>query len=197
MYKHVMLTSLRMQFPSDSKTYGIDTQFFYGPSMLINPVTDEQSTSVSFYVPQGVWYDLRDQKPITGAGSTITYNNLSTSDIAVLVKGGSIIPARVNSAMTTKALRDNDFELLVAPDADGKASGTLYLDDGESLVQAGTSEITFTWEGGKIKMAGLFGFSTKVGVKSFTVYGDAPQKYDLSEGLDAPWEHDAASLKKL
>lgn len=165
--------------------------------MLINPVTDEQSTSVSFYVPQGVWYDLRDQKPVTGAGSTITYNNLSTSDIAVLVKGGSIIPARINSAMTTKALRDKDFELLVAPDADGKASGTLYLDDGESLVQAGTSEITFTWEDGKIKMAGSFGFSTKVGLKSFTVYGDAPQKYELNEGLDAPWVRDAASLKKL
>ena len=165
--------------------------------MLINPVTDEKSTSVSFYVPQGVWYDIRDQKPITGTGSTITYNNLSTSDIAILVKGGSIIPARVNSAMTTKALRDNDFELLVAPDADDKASGTLYLDDGESLVQDGTSEIAFTYGGGKIKMAGSFGFSTKVGVKSFTVYGDAPQKYELNEGLDAPWEHDVASLKKL
>jgi alpha-glucosidase len=185
-----------MQYPSDSNTFAIETQFFYGPSLLINPVTDESSESVSFYLPQGVWYDMPTQKPIAGAGSTITYSNLTTSDIAILVKGGSIIPARISGAMTTKALRDNDFELFVAPDAEGNASGTLYLDDGESLEQAGTSEITFTWDGDKIKM-GTFGYTTKVGVKTVTVYDDEPQKYELNEGLDAGWEHALASLKKL
>jgi alpha-glucosidase len=99
--------------------------------------------------------------------------------------------------MTTKALRANDFELLVAPDAEGKASGTLYLDDGESLVQNGTSEIVFTWDGKKIKMAGTFGFSTSVGVKSVTVMGDKPKKYELNEGLGKAWEHDVGDLKKF
>ncbi|KAF2822203.1 alpha-glucosidase-like protein [Ophiobolus disseminans] len=192
-----MLAPLWMHYPDDGNTFAIESQFFYGPSLLINPVTQEKTTSVSFYVPKGVWYDFATQKPVSGAGSTITYSNVSTSDIPILVAGGSIIVARVKSAMTTKALRDNDFELLVAPDAEGNASGTLYLDDGESLVQSGTSEIVFTWDGDKIKMSGTFGFSTRVGVKSLTIMDDTPQKYELSEGLDAAWEHDVGDLKQL
>lgn len=186
-----------MHYPNDGNTYAIQTQFFYGPSLLINPVTQEQSTSVSFYVPKGTWYDFATQKPVSGAGSTITYSDVDTSSIPILVSGGSIIPARVESAMTTRELRDKDFELLIAPGADGKASGTLYLDDGESLEQKGTSEIVFTWDGSKIKMEGTFGFSTRIGVKSMTVMGDEPQKYELNEGLDGGFEHDAGDLKKL
>ncbi|KAH8722742.1 alpha-glucosidase-like protein, partial [Phaeosphaeriaceae sp. PMI808] len=192
-----MLSPLWMQYPSDGNTFAIETQFFYGPSLLINPVTQESSTSVSFYVPQGKWYDFATQKPVSGAGSTITYNNVGTSDIPILVAGGSIIAARVKSAMTTKALRDNDFELLVAPDANGNARGTLYLDDGESLVQSGTSEIVFTWDGDKIKMSGSFGFSTGVGVKSVTIMGDQPSKHELNVGLSGVWERQIGSSKKL
>lgn len=182
-----------MHYPSDGNTYAIETQFFYGPSLLINPVTQESSTSVSFYVPKGVWYDFATQKPVSGAGSTITYSDVGTSDIPILVAGGSIIAARVESAMTTRELRDKDFELLVAPDAQGNARGTLYLDDGESLVQRGTSEIVFSWDGKKITMEGTFGFPTILGVKSMTVMGDSPRKYELSEGLDGAWEHDVGS----
>jgi alpha-glucosidase len=192
-----MTNPTRMHYPTDGNTFAIETQFFYGPSLLINPVTQESSSSVSFYVPKGTWYDIATQKPVSGAGSTITYDNVGTSDIPILVAGGSIIAARMKGAMTTKALRDNDFELLIAPGADGNASGTLYLDDGESLVQAGTSEIMFTWDGDKIKMSGTFGFSTRVGVKSITVYDDEPQKYELNEGLDGPWEYDVGNLRKL
>jgi alpha-glucosidase len=191
-----MIDHFRMHYPSDKNTYAIETQFFYGPSLLINPVTEENSASVSFYVPQGIWYDFATQKPITGTGATVTYNNISTSDIPILVSGGSIIVARIKGAMTTKALRDNDFELLVAPDAEGNASGTLYLDDGESLVQSGTSNIVFRWDGDKITMGGTFGFKMTVGVKSVTIMGNEPQKYVLDQGLDAPWEHDVRNLKK-
>jgi alpha-glucosidase len=72
-----------MHYPNDGNTYAIENQFFYGPSLLINPVTQEKSTSVSFYVPQGVWYDFATQKPVSGAGSTITYSDVGTSDIPI------------------------------------------------------------------------------------------------------------------
>lgn len=186
-----------MQYPSDSNTYGIETQFFYGPSILVSPVTQESSNSVSLYLPNGNWYDFATQKPVRGAGSTINYKNVGDSDISMLVKGGSIIPARVKSAMTTKALRDNDFELLIAPDMDGKASGRLYLDDGESLEQAGTTELEFSWDGQAIKMEGVFGYATKVGIKSITIMGDTPQTYEINRGLYEAFQSNVGSLKKL
>jgi alpha-glucosidase len=184
-----------MKYPSDNNTYDIENQFFYGPSLLINPVTEESSTSVSFYVPKGTWYDIATQEPIARTGSLIRYENVSTSDIPILVEGGSIIPARIKGAMTTRALRDNDFELLIAPDAQGKARGSLYLDDGESLVQAGTSEVVFTWDGNKIKATGTFEFPTSVGVKSITIYGEKSRKYEVNMGLSGAWDYDVGSSK--
>jgi alpha-glucosidase len=176
-----------MKYPSDSNTYAIENQFFYGPSLLINPVTEESSTSVSFFVPQGMWYDFGTQKPVTGVGSLIKYDNVGTSDIPILVEGGSI----------TRALRDKDFELHIAPDAEGKASGTLYLDDGENLVQTGTSEIVFTWDGSKIKAAGTFGFPTVLHFRSVTIYGEEPQKYEINKGFEGAWEYDVGNSKNV
>ena len=187
-----------MRYPTDRNTRDVQTQFFYGPSLLVNPVIQETSTSVSFYLPSGVWYDFASLKPVSGAGSTITYSNVTDADIPILVQGGSIIPLRVKSAMTTTALRTQNFELLVAPNENGKAQGTLYLDDGESIVQQGVSEITFTWDGSTIKMTGSFGYVSKVGVDSLTVLGEnGAQKYGLNENLNKPWEHKVSGLKSL
>ncbi|KAF2122790.1 alpha-glucosidase b [Lophiotrema nucula] len=191
-----MVSPLWMQYPSDSATLAIDAQFFYGPSLLVSPVTEQDSTSVTYYLPDDVWYDLFTLKPVNGAGSQVTDDNVAFTDVPVHVKGGSIIPARVNSANTTTALRDEDFELLVAPDKNGKATGTLYLDDGESLQQSSTSEIDFTYDGTSISADGTFGYSTKVGVLSVSIMGThGAKKYDLNEGLDGSWSHKIDSLK--
>jgi alpha-glucosidase len=187
-----------MHYSSDSATHAIDKQFFYGPSILVSPVTDADSTSVTFYLPSDIFYDLFTFKRVQGSGATVTYTDIPFTDIPAHIRGGSIIPARVNSANTTKALRDQDFELLIAPDKDGKAAGTLYLDDGESLNQAGTSEVKFSYEGSTVKMDGRFGFSTKVGVKSVTVMGEGdPAKYEINEGLAGPFEHDLSQMKRI
>ena len=193
-----ILTVFRMHYPSDNNTYAIETQFFYGPSLLVNPVTEEHEESVTFYLPKGIWYDLFSRKSIQAEGSMVTYFNVPDTDISVLVRGGSIVPMRVQSANTTRALRDKDFELLIAPDANGDASGTLYLDDGESLEQTETSLIKFSFDGSNIKAEGNFGFPTVLRVISVTVMGgDGSQTYELDQGFDDAWEQDVGGLKKM
>lgn len=185
-----------MHYPNDSATHAIDVQFFYGPSLLVSPVTQQDSTSVTFYLPNDIFYDLFTLKQVNNSGSQITYTDLKTSDIPVHIKGGSIVPARVSSANTTTAVRDNDFELLIATDANGNAKGNLYLDDGINIDQAGVSEIKFSFSGSTIKSEGTYDFKTQVGVKSITVLGKSgANKYELNEGLDGPWEHDIGSLQ--
>jgi|SRR5690242_1788701 len=187
-----------MHYPKDANTYAIETQFFYGPSLMVNPVTQESSSSVSFYVPSGIWYDLFTRKAIQGTGSTITYFDVADTDIPVLVHGGSIVPLRLESANTTRALRDKPFELLVAPENDGSASGSLYLDDGDSLEQLGTSEIRFTLSRLTLKAEGTFNFPTVLKIKSVTIMGNGDaQSYELNKGLDSGWSVDVGSLRKL
>lgn len=187
-----------MHYPNDANTFAIETQFFYGPSLLVNPVTQQDSSSVSFYVPSGVWYDLFTRKRVQGTGSTITYSDVPDTDIPVLVHGGSIIPMRVESANTTRELRDKPFELLIAPEDDGSASGSLYLDDGESLEQTGTSEIKFTLSGSTLKAEGTFAFPTVLQIRSATVMGSGDAElYELKKSFDSGWSVDLGDLKHL
>lgn len=71
--------------------------------------------------------------------------------------------------MTVSALRTKNFEVLIAPGADGTAAGTLYLDDGESLVQQGVSRVEMRYEGGVLRVGGVFGYETRVRVERVTV----------------------------
>ena len=93
----------------------------------------------------------------------ITLDNIDFTQIPVHIRGGSILPLRVDGANTTTALRKLDFSLVIAPGLDGSARGSLYLDDGDSIVQKATSEITFAYRKGALTMQGKFGY--RAGVK--------------------------------
>ena len=163
-----MINPLFFLYPEDEKTFGIQEQWFYGDALLVSPVVVDYSDTVTFYMPNDVFYDYWTYARVDGQGQNVTVSNLTYSEIPVHIRGGTIIPHRVNSANTTKALRNEDFFLLVAPDADGKATGRLYLDDGESLDQPKTSEIAFSYEGGKFSATGSFGYAAS-GSESITV----------------------------
>ncbi|KAK4244606.1 glycoside hydrolase [Corynascus novoguineensis] len=158
-------------YPNDEKTFGLDLQYFYGPGLLVAPVTQEGETSVDIYLPKDIFYDWYTHKPIRGQGKAIRVKNQGLTDIPLFIRGGVIIPARVKSAMTTTELREQDFELLIPVGADGTATGQLYLDDGVSLEQQGTTLITFKYRHGVLTARGTFGYHTKAKIVKVTVLG--------------------------
>ena len=138
---------------------------------MVSPVTEENSTSVSFYVPNDTFYDFFTGEKTSGAGIVVTRDNVNYTDIPVHIRGGSIIPLRISGANNTRLLRELDFELLVAPSNAGSASGRLYLDDGESLQPETMSEITFQYNEGTLTASGSFGYETSVRVQNATLLG--------------------------
>lgn len=152
------------KYPQDENTFTLEYQFFYGDSILVSPVTGDNATSVSIYLPQDVFYDFDTLSAVGGAGSFITLSDIPFTKIPLYIKGGAILPLRAQSAMTTTALRKKDFEFIVAPDIQGEASGTLYIDDGESINPASYTDVNLRFKEGKLEIRGVFGYTPPTGV---------------------------------
>ncbi|XP_077980370.1 lysosomal alpha-glucosidase-like [Glandiceps talaboti] len=122
---------LFFEYPKDKMTYSIDTQFLWGEALMITPVLNENATSVEAYFPDDdtVWYDY-----YTGAKVKRGRVELEApmDTINLHIQGGYIIPTQ-EPATTTKASRNNTFGLIVALSNYGRANGSLFWDDGETL----------------------------------------------------------------
>lgn len=170
------LNPLFYHYPKDTNTFGIEHQFFYGDDILVSPVLEENSTSVSIYLPNETFYDYWTLERIQGNGTYINLTNVGFDTIPVHIRGGAILPLRAESANTTTELRKQDFVLWIAPNATNQASGTLYLDDGDSINQTSTSNIVFTYNNGAFSMSGDFGYQTNVSIKNITLLGATGQQ---------------------
>jgi alpha-glucosidase len=147
-----VLQPLWFQYPKDPNTYPIDLQFLFGDSILVSPVTEENVTTVSIYVPNDIFYDFKTYEAINGTGAPVDLSNIDYTQIPVHIRGGVVLPLRVQSANTTAALRKKDFELVVAPNRSGKAYGSLYMDDGVSIQQQATLDATYIYSGKSLKV---------------------------------------------
>ena len=163
-----VIRPLVWEYPEDENTFSIDLQFFSGDALLVSPVTEPNSTDVSFYLPKDTFYEFDTFEKVDGAGATVMRYNVGLDEIPVHIRGGSIVPLRVSSAYTTTELRKNDFELIVAPDDDGNAKGELYLDDGESL-EPDYSHLRFDFSDGTFTLNGTFGYDPKVKLVKISV----------------------------
>ena len=166
---------LWFKYPKDENTFALQYQFFYGNSILVSPVTGDNATSVSIYLPQDIFYEFDTLSPVQGTGSFITLNDVPFTKIPLHIKGGAVLPLRAQSAMTTTALRTNGFEFIVAPDTQGEALGTLYVDDGESITPASSTSVNLQFKAGKLEVQGDFGYPTGVNVSSVRFLGVNPQ----------------------
>ncbi|KAF2752757.1 putative alpha-glucosidase [Pseudovirgaria hyperparasitica] len=167
------LNPLFFKYPTDSETFGNALQFFYGPSILVSPVTEENSTSVSIYIPKDTLYDFYTYEKVDGQGEWVNLTDVAFDHIPLHIKGGSIIPFRSESAMTTTEVRTKPFDVVIAPGSDGNASGSLYLDDGVSIEQEhGWTYLKFSYNSNELHITGGFGYQEEGNkIAKFTVLG--------------------------
>ncbi|EXJ66764.1 alpha/beta-glucosidase agdC [Cladophialophora psammophila CBS 110553] len=184
-------------YPEDTKTFGIDAQFFFGDSMLVSPVTGANKTTVRIYLPDDIFYDWNDGfSPVRGNGSMTTLTDVNFTTIPLHVRGGAILPLRVESTNTTAELRTKGFHLLIAPGTDGAANGSLYLDDGLMIEQPGTTLINFTYTNGAFSMSGDYTYPANVSIERITIcgVGSAPQTVNVPGAPNTTFSYDNATM---
>ncbi len=153
MYTLHMLVSMRggayfmpmmYEFPDDPRAYERpEDSFMLGPSIKVTPVLTPVTRVVSTYFPNANWYDFYTGQRVLAHkhGENVTGTQLSldapldSNYINVHIRGGSIFPLQDTTsrqAMNTEELRRIETGLVVAPDHEGRASGLVFFDDGES-----------------------------------------------------------------
>ncbi|MBC7949320.1 MAG: DUF5110 domain-containing protein [Chitinophagaceae bacterium] len=125
---YTIMRGLVMDFANDEKVAGIADQYMFGPSLLINPVTNYRQRARQVYLPKGTdWYDLYSGKYFQGGQSIdaeATYERMP-----LFVKSGSIIPIGPSLQYTSERKADT-IVLNVYGGANG--SFNLYEDEGTS-----------------------------------------------------------------
>lgn len=126
--------------PENPDTYAIDDQFFLGNSgLLVKPVTEEDATVVEIYVPDdNRYYDFTNGQtelgyPLEISQPGIYSKKVKLSDIPLLIKGGHLFFTRSRYRRSSRLMRNDPYQLVIALDKDGHAVGQLYMDDGESF----------------------------------------------------------------
>lgn len=118
------------EFYEDPNSWIEDTQFLWGPSLLITPVLRQGAEIVSAYIPDATWYDYE-----TGAKRPWRKQRvdmpLPADKIGLHLRGGYITPIQQPSVTTSKS-RNNSLGLIVALDENNTAHGDFFWDDGET-----------------------------------------------------------------
>ncbi|XP_007946915.1 sucrase-isomaltase, intestinal [Orycteropus afer afer] len=126
------------EFYQDRNSWVEDTQFLWGPALLITPVLKQGAETVSAYIPDATWYDYE-----TGAKRPWRKQRidmpLPPDKIGLHIRGGYIIPIQQPN-VTTTASRLNPLGLIIALDENNTANGDFFWDDGETkdTIQNGT-----------------------------------------------------------
>lgn len=183
-------------YPADTRAALIEYQYFFGNAVLVSPVTEENATAVDIYLPKDIFYDWNDSfAPVHGNASNVTLSDVNFTTIPLHIRGGTILPLRVESANTTTELRKKGFNVVVATGLDGTAQGNLYLDEGTLLDQPAVSDIVFSYTNKTLTMDGTFDYHAGVSIEKITILGsDKIDSVTEQGGGNLNFTYDASKL---
>jgi alpha-D-xyloside xylohydrolase len=119
---------LVMDWRTNGKVLDIGDEFLFGPSILVNPVTEQGETSRSVYLPPAAgWYDFWTGSKLDGNQRLIAQAPLDR--IPLYVKAGSILPLGPEVEYATQS---PDAPLTLRIYRGTNADFNLYEDEGDT-----------------------------------------------------------------
>jgi alpha-glucosidase (family GH31 glycosyl hydrolase) len=137
------------EYPDMDKAYHLEHQYYFGTNMIVSPITKpmhgHDSVSQTVWLPNGNWYDYRNNKQVVWDQSSYSIHTRGTDltlryaldEIPVFIRGGSIIPTQTPKLKITGSVLDTVI-LTVYPGysvscfgpSPSHADFTMYEDDG-------------------------------------------------------------------
>ncbi len=123
-----LMRPMFVEFPSDDRLATIDSEYMFGPDLLVAPKLLETLDPYDVIFPKGPWYDYWTGERIEG-GVTRKLNP-PLDVLPVYVRGGSILPQQP-VVQSTDDVPNGPLELRVYPGPD--CHGSIYSDDGKTF----------------------------------------------------------------
>ena len=190
---YTIMRGLAMDFSVDTALLNITDQYMFGPSLMVNPVTEYKARSRKVYLPAACgWYDMRTGRYF--AGGTVTEAEAPYEYMPVFVREGSLIPFGPEIQYASEKQAD-PITLYVYTGADG--SFVLYEDEGDNYnyENGAYTLIPFTYsETGKTLTVGARTgeFSGMLQERTFNVVvvsKEKPGKLDFTRAPDLTLEY--------
>lgn len=155
-----VLRPLFFEFPGVIETWKISSQLMVGASILVSPVLEGKTDSVSAFFPEGVWWNPFSRETLVIETPGYRLLNASMEEIPVHFRGGTVLPMFAPGAMSVAEARSSAVSLVAVLDRffseddeeqvyltanPSCAEGFLYLDDGEEpdLMKAKATEVQY------------------------------------------------------
>lgn len=166
---------LFFEFPDDSYTFDLSTEWLVGSNLLVAPVM-VNSSSVIVYLPEGNWYDINTGTGVQSGPLNITLN-VSLTTIPMFARLGAIIPM-ASVVQYTDAWIGATLDIYVYAGAAGQFS--LVEDDGETTGYATdtptkTRTTIFTYSGSfSVNWVVMGSYSDEHTFKTFNINIELP-----------------------
>ena len=138
-----VVRAMTLAFPDDPNCYNIDSQYMFGPWLLVAPMLDERDQR-SVYLPEGGWVDYWSGQNFQGPGNlkiTIPLDRLP-----LYVRRGAVIPMMKPAKRIPQALVDP----LILDIYPSKKIGYQFIEDEGTTDFVGelkAHELEFSWDG--------------------------------------------------
>jgi alpha-glucosidase len=124
-----VMRPLLMEYPEDETTYNLSDQFMIGDNVIIAPIMTPNTTHRVLYLPKGNWTDYWTDEVLEGGKHHLISADLDT--LPIYVKQGTMIA--LGEVKQSTEVPDQTLTVHLYRTEDGKASYTLYDDDGQTF----------------------------------------------------------------
>ncbi|KAJ4289315.1 hypothetical protein N0V88_007066 [Collariella sp. IMI 366227] len=110
---------------SDDAAYTVPTQYYFGPDLIVAPITSPDSTttllgSVRAWLPRGRFVDLFAPTPLIYDGDRYIHLHRALSHIPVLAREGTIVPLDTTPKLANGSPRPTEITILLVVGQDAQ-----------------------------------------------------------------------------